>query len=186
MNLPRTLGKRLPDGSTKLLSLFRPNPSTKKIYDVLVRLMRGSTPGRVATAIRAVFSIAPGTAWLCLLAFIVNLVLMWAGARLLVLPLALPLLLALTLFGAAIVAFMVLKFAKKIVSVIVRNKFGLSSLRLGRRKKAGQSKPERQGNCRRGKHPPEETGRVRPAHSWPDRSPGRSLCCLERLEHLLH
>lgn len=125
MNLPRILGSRLPDGSTKLLSLFRPNPSTKRIYDVLVRLMRGSIPGRVAAAIRAVFSIVPGTAWLCLLAFGVTLLLMWVVTRLLIVPLALPLLLVLTLFAATILAFMGLKCAKKIVSVLVGNKFGL-------------------------------------------------------------
>jgi predicted acylesterase/phospholipase RssA len=125
MNLPGTLGERLPDGSTKLLSLFQPNPSTKKIYDALIRLMRGSMTGMAVTAVRAVFSIVPGTAWLCLLAFGVTLLLMWAGARLLVLPLALPLLLVLTLFAAVILVFVGLACARKIIRVLVANKFGL-------------------------------------------------------------
>ena len=125
MNLPRILGSRLPDGSTKLLSLFQPNLPTKKIYDALIRLMRGGTVGRVVTAIRAIFSISPGTAWLCLVIFVVTILLMLAGARLLVLPLALPLLLVLTLFAAAISAFMCLACAKKIVTLLAGNKFGL-------------------------------------------------------------
>jgi predicted acylesterase/phospholipase RssA len=125
VDLPRVLGSRLPDGSTKLLSLFQPNPSTRRIYDALIRLMRRSAPGRAGTGIRAIFSIVPGVAWLCLLLFVLTLLLMSAGSRLLILPLALPLLLVLTLFAAAILVFMGLACVKKIVRVLVGNKFGL-------------------------------------------------------------
>jgi hypothetical protein len=125
MKLPRILGSRLPDGSTMLLSLFRPNPSTKSIYDALIRLMRGSALARVATALRAIFSIVPEIAWLCLFLFMVTLLLMWVGTELFILPVALLLLLVLSLFAAAIPAFLIMTCVKKIVSVIAGNKFGL-------------------------------------------------------------
>lgn len=125
MKLPRILGSRLPDGSTKLLSLFRPNPSTKKIYDALLRLFRGRFLARLATATRAIFSIVPGIAWPCILLFTIALVLMWVGTRLFIFPAAMVLLLVLTLFAAAIPVVLILACMKKIVSVIAGNKFGL-------------------------------------------------------------
>lgn len=123
--LPRALGGRLPDGSTKLLSLFRPNPSTKCVYDSMLRLMRGGALAKGAAALGAIFSIVPRAAVLCLLLFVATPVLMWAVTELFILPVALVLLLVLSVFAVVIPPFLILAVAKKVVSVIVGNKFGL-------------------------------------------------------------
>jgi predicted acylesterase/phospholipase RssA len=45
-DLPQTLGARRQDGTTMLFSLFQPNSSTRKIFDVLVGMIRGGKLSR--------------------------------------------------------------------------------------------------------------------------------------------
>lgn len=125
MRLPQLLGSRLSDGSTKLLSLMQPNASTRNIYDALLRLAGGNMLSRVTTVVRAIFSIIPDLAWLCMLLFIIIPLIMWVGAGLLPFSVAFLLFFALCLFAAVIPAFLIVACLKKIVSVIVGNKFGL-------------------------------------------------------------
>lgn len=123
--LPGTLASRRADGSTTLLSLFAPNPPTRRIFNALLGLLRVRGFRRVFAAVGLPLRIVPWHTILHVLLFAAVVAGMWWASVSLTPPPALLLLCLLTLIGAAIPVTLLWCCFSATLRAVVANKFGL-------------------------------------------------------------
>jgi predicted acylesterase/phospholipase RssA len=123
--LPHELARRLPDGSTRLLSLFQPNPSTRSIFSALLNVVKGRGLTKVFRSLQAIVTMVPKVSWLSVLILAGALFLMWLCVQLLHPVAAVLLVLLLCVATWTIPLLLVVACARKIIAAVVNNKFGL-------------------------------------------------------------